>query len=175
MVMAARSGPGGTRRNGWSYSALSAVKRLEYLRSFLRFCQDSGWIETNPGKKTELSPLTLRTVGRALSSRRPTPGIVADELSNPTLGRRSSAFADLTIGLHTREVRMSTGASHREDAPGQKQFEHQWGDHRGANAFSDGCCGYSLCVGPCLAAPFLERRMCSVLEKHQAERMPTRE
>jgi site-specific recombinase XerD len=35
-------------RNGWPYSALSAVKRLEYLRSFLRFCQDSGWIESNP-------------------------------------------------------------------------------------------------------------------------------
>jgi site-specific recombinase XerD len=35
-------------RNGWPYSALSAVKRLEYLRSFLRFCQDSGWIDSNP-------------------------------------------------------------------------------------------------------------------------------
>lgn len=36
-----------TFRNGWSYSALSAVKRLEYLRSFLRFCLDSGWTEHN--------------------------------------------------------------------------------------------------------------------------------
>lgn len=35
-------------RNGWPYSALSAVKRLEYLRSFLRFCQDSGWLDSNP-------------------------------------------------------------------------------------------------------------------------------
>lgn len=34
-------------RNGWKYSALSAVKRLEYLRSFLRFCKDSGWIDSN--------------------------------------------------------------------------------------------------------------------------------
>jgi integrase/recombinase XerD len=37
-----------TFRNGWPYSALSAVKRLEYLRGFLRFCQDSGWIDSNP-------------------------------------------------------------------------------------------------------------------------------
>lgn len=35
-------------RNGWKYSALSAVKRLEYLRSFLRFCKGSGWIDSNP-------------------------------------------------------------------------------------------------------------------------------
>ncbi len=34
-------------RNAWPYSALSAVKRLEYLRSFLRFCQDSSWIDSN--------------------------------------------------------------------------------------------------------------------------------
>ncbi|MEQ1870725.1 MAG: hypothetical protein ABL961_11935, partial [Vicinamibacterales bacterium] len=33
-----------TFRNGWPYSALSAVKRLEYLRSFLRHCKDAGWI-----------------------------------------------------------------------------------------------------------------------------------
>jgi hypothetical protein len=37
-----------TFRNGWPYSALSAVKRLEYLRGFLRFCLDSGWTDTNP-------------------------------------------------------------------------------------------------------------------------------
>lgn len=29
-----------TFRNGWPYSALSAVKRLEYLRSLLRHCKD---------------------------------------------------------------------------------------------------------------------------------------
>jgi site-specific recombinase XerD len=26
----------------------SALKRLEYMRSFLRFCNDSGWIDSNP-------------------------------------------------------------------------------------------------------------------------------
>jgi site-specific recombinase XerD len=35
-------------RNEWRYSALSATKRLEYLRAFLRFCHDSGWIDSNP-------------------------------------------------------------------------------------------------------------------------------
>jgi integrase/recombinase XerD len=35
-------------RHGWSYSPLSAAKRLEYLRAFLRFCVEAGWIERNP-------------------------------------------------------------------------------------------------------------------------------
>src|SRR5205809_1599934 len=30
------------------YSANSARKRLEYVRAFFRFCQDSGWITANP-------------------------------------------------------------------------------------------------------------------------------
>jgi integrase len=35
-------------RQGWSYSPLSAAKRLEYLRAFLRFCVEAAWIERNP-------------------------------------------------------------------------------------------------------------------------------
>ena len=31
-------------------AATSAVKRLEYLRRFLRFCEESEWIERNPAK-----------------------------------------------------------------------------------------------------------------------------
>jgi len=49
-----------TFRNGWPYSALSAVKRLEYLRSFLRYCQDSGWIESNPAMLLKPPKVTLR-------------------------------------------------------------------------------------------------------------------
>ena len=37
-----------TFRKTWKYAATSAVKRLEYLRGFLRFCQESEWIERNP-------------------------------------------------------------------------------------------------------------------------------
>lgn len=47
-------------RNGWPYSALSAVKRLEYLRGFLRFCQDSGWIESNPAMVLKPPKVTQR-------------------------------------------------------------------------------------------------------------------
>jgi integrase/recombinase XerD len=36
-----------TFRKGWKYSALSAMKRLEYLRVFFRFCHESGWLERN--------------------------------------------------------------------------------------------------------------------------------
>lgn len=49
-----------TFRNGWTYSALSAVKRLEYLRGFLRFCQDSGWIDTNPAMLLKPPKITHR-------------------------------------------------------------------------------------------------------------------
>lgn len=38
-------------RNGWSYSALSAVKRLVYLRSFLRFA----WTRAGPGRTRRCS------------------------------------------------------------------------------------------------------------------------
>jgi len=37
-----------TFRKSWKYAATSAVKRLEYLRGFMRFCQESEWIERNP-------------------------------------------------------------------------------------------------------------------------------
>jgi site-specific recombinase XerD len=37
-------------RKTWKYAATSAVKRLEYLREFLRFCEESEWIERNPAK-----------------------------------------------------------------------------------------------------------------------------
>ena len=37
-------------RKTWKFAATSAVKRLEYLRGFLRFCEESEWIERNPAK-----------------------------------------------------------------------------------------------------------------------------
>jgi integrase/recombinase XerD len=39
-----------TFRKTWKFAATSAVKRLEYLRGFLRFCEESEWIERNPAK-----------------------------------------------------------------------------------------------------------------------------
>jgi integrase/recombinase XerD len=50
-----------TFRASWPYSPLSARKRLEYLRSFFRFCHDSGWVDRNPalavkGSKVEPNP-----------------------------------------------------------------------------------------------------------------------
>ena len=37
-------------RKTWKFSPISAVKRLEYLRGFMRFCEESEWIERNPAK-----------------------------------------------------------------------------------------------------------------------------
>lgn len=42
-------------RASWPYSPLSARQRLEYLRSFFRFCQDSGWVDRNPAMAVKSS------------------------------------------------------------------------------------------------------------------------
>jgi integrase len=42
-------------RASWPYAPLSARKRLEYLRSFFRFCQDSGWVDRNPAMAVKSS------------------------------------------------------------------------------------------------------------------------
>jgi hypothetical protein len=47
-----------TFRNGWTFSAISAVKRLEYLRGFFRFCLESGWIESNPARVLKAPKVT---------------------------------------------------------------------------------------------------------------------
>ena len=47
-------------RHGWSYSPLSAAKRLEYLRAFCRFCVDAGWMERNPAAALKPTKVTHR-------------------------------------------------------------------------------------------------------------------
>lgn len=47
-------------RQSWTYSPLSAVKRLEYLRAFTRFCNDAGWIESNPAKLLKPTKVSQR-------------------------------------------------------------------------------------------------------------------
>jgi site-specific recombinase XerD len=41
-------------RECWKLSALTAQKRLEMMRSFFRFCVDSGWIDRNPAAAVKL-------------------------------------------------------------------------------------------------------------------------
>jgi integrase len=41
-------------REGWKLAPITMQKRLEMLRSFFRFCVDSGWIEKNPAKTIKL-------------------------------------------------------------------------------------------------------------------------
>lgn len=38
-------------RAAWGNAPITAQKKVERLRSFMRFCFDSGWISTNPGEK----------------------------------------------------------------------------------------------------------------------------
>lgn len=44
-----------TFRASWPYSPLSARKRLEYLRSFFRFCHDASWVDRNPAMAVKAS------------------------------------------------------------------------------------------------------------------------
>jgi integrase/recombinase XerD len=39
-----------TMRNAWDYAPLTALKRLEYVRTFFTFCVSSGWMTVNPSK-----------------------------------------------------------------------------------------------------------------------------
>jgi integrase/recombinase XerD len=39
-----------TFRKTWKFAATSSVKRLEYLRGFMRFCHESDWIDRNPAR-----------------------------------------------------------------------------------------------------------------------------
>lgn len=41
-------------REGWKLAALTTQKRLEMMRSFFRFCVDSGWIDRNPAAAVKL-------------------------------------------------------------------------------------------------------------------------
>ena len=102
-------------RRGWKYSPLSAVKRLEYLRAFLRFCVEAGWIERNPAAALKPSkvphrptlPYTEEEVDRLLVAARALVGLRAvrpthraDDLPAPLLwtadaGRRVSRTARL--------------------------------------------------------------------------------
>ena len=69
-------------RASWPYSPLSARKRLEYLRSFFRFCHDSGWIDRNPAMAVKSSkaeqnptlPFSAEEVERVLIAARALTG-----------------------------------------------------------------------------------------------------
>jgi integrase/recombinase XerD len=41
-------------REGWNLAPITTQKRLEVIRSFFRFCVDSGWIDRNPAKAVKL-------------------------------------------------------------------------------------------------------------------------
>jgi hypothetical protein len=40
-------------RQSWPDGGISALKKLERLRAFIRFTQDSGWVSENPAKKLQ--------------------------------------------------------------------------------------------------------------------------
>jgi len=45
-------------RAGWADRNLAAMKKLERLRAFFRFCQDGNWIADNPAKKLKNPKIT---------------------------------------------------------------------------------------------------------------------
>jgi integrase/recombinase XerD len=57
-----------TLRQSWKLSGISTAKRLEHIRSFFRFCVDSGWIEKNPAKAVK-SPVVKQVPTLPFSDR----------------------------------------------------------------------------------------------------------
>jgi integrase/recombinase XerD len=49
-----------TWRATWPNKNLSAVKKLEFVRCFLRFAHDTGWIHDNPARKLKSPKITAR-------------------------------------------------------------------------------------------------------------------
>jgi len=47
-------------RSTWPNRNLSAVKKLEFVRCFLRFAHDAGWIPDNPARKLKLPKIAAR-------------------------------------------------------------------------------------------------------------------
>ena len=47
-------------RASWKDSSLTALKKLERLRSFLRYVQENGWVENNPAKKINNARVATR-------------------------------------------------------------------------------------------------------------------
>ena len=45
-------------RSGWPNKNLSALKKLEFVRCFLRFAHDAGWISDNPARKLKSPKIT---------------------------------------------------------------------------------------------------------------------
>jgi site-specific recombinase XerD len=95
-------------RHGWTYSPLSAAKRLEYLRAFCRFCMDSGWLERNPAsalKPTKVShrptlPYSYEEVDRLLKA--------AQQLSS--LGRYGPCIEPMILLLRYSGLRIQDAA-----------------------------------------------------------------
>jgi integrase len=48
-------------RSTWPNKNLSAVKKLEFVRCFLRFSHDAGWIPENPARKLKSPKVTAHT------------------------------------------------------------------------------------------------------------------
>jgi len=46
-------------RSSWKLSPLTASKQLGHLRTFFRFCQDNGWIASNPAKAIKAPHLKI--------------------------------------------------------------------------------------------------------------------
>jgi integrase/recombinase XerD len=98
-------------RESWSMAPISARKKLERLRTFFRFCMESGWVRENPAKLIKAPqtrskptlPFTDSEIEKVLWATEvyPNKGIYKEES-----GRRVRAFIDLLrySGLRIRDA-----------------------------------------------------------------------
>lgn len=47
-------------RETWSCAAVTSARRIDRLRTFFRFCVDSGWLTRNPAKALKAPPMRSR-------------------------------------------------------------------------------------------------------------------
>ena len=107
-------------RQTWTYSPLSAVKRLEYLRAFLRFCYEAAWIDANPAlalRPTKVSqkqtlPFTDEEVDRLLVAAR---GLVRFRSYGPRM-EPMILLPPLLGSPHSRRGVPGAESSHRRQA-----------------------------------------------------------
>lgn len=84
-------------RATWTYSPLTATKKLERLRGFFRFCEDAGWIPKNPFRAVK-SPVTKQAPTLPFTDEEMTALVSAcDRFSNKGVhgfntGKRIKAF-----------------------------------------------------------------------------------
>lgn len=82
-------------RASWKDGAISSKKKLERLRSFFRFCVDSGWLKVNPAKAIK-APRVIDP---------PTMPFTVEELNNILAGCENFPIVGRANAIHRKKLK----------------------------------------------------------------------